>query len=136
MRLCNVRFGNFFHAAGTHRAGIHGCHDCAEHLVGADVAGSLFAANVLLACLKGENEYAVAVGINGFTDDSAGQIADEFAACCHKARVRAAEAHGNAERLCIADSNIRTVVRRAFDSAEADGVDIADEQCLCAVNEG
>ncbi len=76
-----------------------GDHHGDERLVGADVAGGLLAADVLLAGGEGEDEAALAVHVVGLADEAAGHLAQEFFLAGDDAAVGAAEAEGYAEGL-------------------------------------
>ena len=80
--------------------------DGQEHLGGADVAGGLLPADVLLAGLEGQAEGGGAVGVDRHPDQAAGQGALEALAHGHEAGVGAAEAHGHAEALGRADHHV------------------------------
>ena len=65
---------------------------------------------MLLARLKRENEYAVALRVARLSRDSAGQVSYELLRGAHEAAVRAAEAERQAEGLRIADGYIGAIV--------------------------
>src|SRR5687767_13738346 len=69
--------------------------------IGADVAGRLLAADMLLA--RGERQYpaALAVDIDGLAGEAAGHLADELVAGREQPDIGAAEAQWHAERLAL-----------------------------------
>lgn len=91
--------------AVVHR--VHSRHHGEQHLGGADVAGGLLTADVLLTGLQRKPVRLVSVGVHGDPDQAAGQAARELVADGHIAGVRAAEAHGDAEALRGADRDVR-----------------------------
>ena len=99
MCLGDIMFADLPHTLGPHGAGIDSAHDSAEHLVGADIARSLFTADMLFPRLKGEDICPAALVIDGLADDTAGKVADELIGGRHEACIRAAEAHGDAHGL-------------------------------------
>jgi hypothetical protein len=85
---------------------VHAGHDGQQDLGGADVAGGLFAADVLLAGLEGEAERGLTVGVLRNTDQPAGHLAHVFGARGHERGVGAAKAQGHAEALGRADGDV------------------------------
>ncbi len=80
----------------------------AEAGIGADVAGGLLAADVLLASGEGQHETALAVGIDGLAAEPTGHLPDELLARGHQAEIGAAEIECVADRLAFADHDIGT----------------------------
>ena len=74
----------------THEREVHGRGDRGDRLVGADVAGGLLAADVLLACLQRVHEAASAVRVARFADEASGHLPDEGLTGGEDAEVRAA----------------------------------------------
>ena len=74
-------------------------HDGEQHLRGADVAGRLLPADVLLAGLQRQPVGDVAVGVDRDPDQPAGQLTGQALAHRQVAGVRAAVAHRDAETL-------------------------------------
>ncbi|MCY1215383.1 hypothetical protein D9M72_272260 [compost metagenome] len=107
--------GQLVHAPGDAgqalRAVVHGVHagDVGQqHLGGADVAGGLFAADVLLAGLHGQAQGRLAVAIDGDADQAARHVALERVAGGEVGRVRATEAQRHAEALGAAEGDVGT----------------------------
>ena len=84
----------------------HAGDDGEQHLRGADVAGRLLAADVLLARLHGHAQRRVPGGVDRDADDAAGHGALVLVAGGEKGRMRAAIAHGHAEALRRADGDV------------------------------
>src|SRR2546426_1099956 len=78
---------------------VHAGHHGEQHLRGADVAGGLLAADVLLARLQGHAQRGAAGGIPGYSDDAPGYMAPLGLTRREERRVRAAVAHRHAEAL-------------------------------------
>ena len=102
--------------------GVHPGHDGEQHLRGADVAGGLLAADVLLAGLQGQAVGLVAVGVDGDADEPAGQAAGELLLDGHESGVRAAEAHRDAEALGRADGDVRAELAGRGEQGEREQV--------------
>ena len=99
--------------------GVHGGGHGQQDLGGADVAGRLLAADVLLAGLQREPVGGLAVGVHRHADQPAGQLALERVADRDVARVRAAEPQRHAEPLGGADRDVRAAPRPAGGAASA-----------------
>jgi len=95
--------------AGDHRR---------QHLGGADVAGGLFAADVLLARLQREAIGRVAVRVDADADQPAGHGALVVVAAGHVGRVRAAGAHRHAQALRAADHDVGAHLARGLEQGE------------------
>ena len=89
-----------------------------QRLRGADVAGGLFAADVLLARAQGEAQGRFAARILGHADDAPGHVALEFIARRKKGRVRPAVPERHAETLRAADGDVRAEFARRFDQRQ------------------
>ena len=99
-----------------------------QALVGADVAGGLFAADVLLAGLQRQHPAAAAAAIDGLADQPAGHAADELLAAGHDAQVRPAEGHRVAQRLPFGHDDVGPVSPGRFEQPQADRIDRDDQQ--------
>ncbi len=108
---------------------IHARHDRQQNLGGADVAGRLLSANVLLSCLQGESVGGGAIGIDRDPDESAGQLTLEPGAHCHVAGVWPAEPQLNPEALRRADDNVRTHL--AWWLQDGQGQQVCNHNRLC-----
>ena len=86
--------------------GVEGRHVGQQGLGGADVAGGLVAADVLLARLQRHAVGDVAGGVVAGADDAARHGADELLAGGHEGGVRATEAQRDAEALGRADHHV------------------------------
>ena len=86
---------------------VHRGHDRQQDLRGADIAGRLVAADMLLARLQGETVGGFAVCIDGDADEAAGHGALVVVFGGHEGGVRAAIAHGHAKALAVADDDVR-----------------------------
>ncbi|GAA3420666.1 hypothetical protein GCM10018952_64650 [Streptosporangium vulgare] len=93
-------------ALGAVVDGVHAGDHGEQHLRGADVAGGLLAADVLLAGLEREPVRGAPVGVLGDAHQAARQLALEAVADRHVGGVRAAEAEGDAEALRGADRDV------------------------------
>ncbi|MGX1371530.1 hypothetical protein RKD19_006889 [Streptomyces canus] len=92
--------------------GVHPGHDREQHLRGADVAGRLLPADVLLTSLQSEPVGLVAVGVHGHAHEPPGQAPGELLLDGHVAGVRAAEAHRHTEPLRGPDRDVRPELTR------------------------
>ncbi|MCY1291050.1 hypothetical protein D9M70_402210 [compost metagenome] len=88
--------------------GVHAGDVGQQHLGGADVAGGLLAADVLLAGLHGQAQGRLAVAVDGDADQAAGHVALEGVAGGEVGRVRATEAQRHAEALGAAEGDVGT----------------------------
>ncbi|MCY1355197.1 hypothetical protein D9M69_416080 [compost metagenome] len=86
--------------------GVHAGDVGQQHLGGADVAGGLLAADVLLAGLHGQAQGRLAVAVDGDADQAAGHVALEGIAGGEVGRMRAAEAQRHAEALGAAEYQV------------------------------
>lgn len=107
---------------GTVVDGVHAGHHGEQHLRGADVAGRLLPADVLLAGLQGQPVRLVAVRVHGDTDETARETARELLAHRHEAGVRSAEAHRHAEALRGADGDVRAQVSGGREQGEGEQI--------------
>ena len=98
--------GDRAQAAGAVIDGVHPGHDGQQNLRGADVAGRLLAADVLLARLQRHAQRAVAVRVLGDADEAPGQLAGPLGARREKGRVRAAVPQRHAEALRAAQRHV------------------------------
>ena len=102
--------------------GVHAGQHRQQDLRGADVAGRLLAADVLLARLQGHAQGGVALGIHGNTDQAAGHAAHVFLAGGEVGGVRAAEAHGGSEALGGSECHVRTELAGRKQQGQAEQV--------------
>ncbi len=86
--------------------GVEAGHHRQQHLGGADVAGRLLAADVLLARLQRQAQGRVAGGIDAAADQTAGHLPLIGFRGGEECRVRAAEAHRHAEALRAAHDDV------------------------------
>ncbi len=91
---------------GTVVDGVHARHHGQEHLRGADVAGRLLPADVLLAGLQGQAVGGGAVRIDAHADQSAGNAALESRTDRHESGVRTAEAERHPQSLGGTDHDV------------------------------
>ena len=89
-----------------------------QRLRGADVAGGLFAADVLLARAERQAQRGFAARILGDADDAAGHLAFEFVARGEKRRVRPAVAQRHAKPLRAADGDVRAKFARRLEQRQ------------------
>ncbi|CAG7456097.1 hypothetical protein PICSAR144_03483 [Mycobacterium avium subsp. paratuberculosis] len=87
-------------------AGVHGGHHRQQHLRGADVAGRLVAADVLLAGLQRQPVGRRTVGVQRDTDQPARQLPGVVGVHRQVSRVRAAESHWHTESLGGAEGHV------------------------------
>ena len=92
----------------------------AQPRVGADVAGRLLAADVLLAGRERQHEAALAVGVDGLARDPARHLADMLFAAGEQADVGAAEVEADADRLAFADHDVGAHFAGRLEQAERD----------------
>ncbi len=102
--------------------GVHTGHHGEQHLGGADVAGGLLAADVLLAGLQGQPVGLVPVRVHGDAHQAAGEAACELLTYGHEAGVRSAEAHRDAETLRGADRDVRAQVAGRGEQGEGEQI--------------
>jgi|GEM_PF-5238960 len=98
--------------------GIHSRHDREQRLGGADVAGRLLAADVLLARLQRHAQRGVALGILRDADDAPGQMAHIFISNGEIGRVGAAETERNPEALRRAHRHVGAQLARRQEQRE------------------
>ena len=92
----------------------------AEAGVGADVAGRLFAADVLFAGRERQHVAAAAFDVGGFAAEAARHLADEFLARGEEADIGAAEVQRVADRLALAHHDVGAHFAGRRDGAERD----------------
>ena len=108
--------------------GIHRRHHGEEHLGRADIAGRLFAANVLFAGLQREAQSGATLRIARNSDQPPRHSALVFIARCQESGVRAAIAEGHAESLGGADDDVASVFARRFDQGKREQVGSHDRE--------
>src|SRR4051794_29096650 len=113
-RFLQAEVGGFAEALGTKEREVDRGAEGEEALVGADVAGGFFAADVLLAGLQREDEAALAAAVDCFTRDAAGHAADKFFSAGHDAEVGAAVLHRGAKRVAFGDGDVGTPIAGTF----------------------
>ena len=99
--------GDAGQAFGTVVDRVHAGDVGQEHLGGADIAGGLLAADVLLAGLQCQAIGRVAVAVDGHADDAPGHVALVLVLGGEVGRVRAAETERYAKALGGADGHVR-----------------------------
>ncbi len=97
----------------------------AEPRVGADVAGRLVTADVLLAGRQGQNEAAPPICVDGLADQPPGKLAHELLPRRHQPDGGAAEVEGVAQRLSLGGDDVRLHGARRLEQAE--GNDLGDD---------
>ena len=80
---------------------------CQQRLRGANIAGGLVAANMLLARLNGKAKRWPTSGIAADTNQSSRHFANVLGLCCKVRGVRTAVSHGHAKALHGTNRNIR-----------------------------
>ena len=90
----------------------------AEAVIGADVGGRLFPADMLFAGAQGEDETAFPLLIDGLAGEAAGNRAHVFLAHGEETDMGAAEGGRNAEALPFPDDDIGPEFARRFEEAE------------------
>ena len=99
--------------------GVHRGQDGQQHLGGADVAGGLFAADVLLARLERQAQGGPALGVFGHPHQPAGHVALEGVARGKERGMRAAAAQRHAEALGAAHHDVRAELARRREQRQA-----------------
>ncbi len=125
-RLGQVLLGQLTEALLTidgHKDGDHHGNQC---LIGADVGGRLFAADVLLAGAERQHEAALAVDVLGLADQAAGHLAQELLLAGDDAAIRSAKTNRHAKALGFQRDNIG--LSRRLDDAQRDGFGNGDDQ--------
>ncbi|TFB01085.1 hypothetical protein CCMA1212_006819 [Trichoderma ghanense] len=88
--------------------GVHGRHVGQESLRGADVAGGLFASDVLLSGLQSQTEGLVSSAILGHANQAARQTSLAALLNSHEGGMRPSVAQGNTESLGVSKGNVGT----------------------------
>ena len=114
-------------------AGVHRGDHRKQHLRGADVAGGLVAADVLLAGLQRQPEGRRAVGVYGHADQPARQLPGMLGVHREVARMRAAETHWHTETLGAAERDVGTDVAGRGDQRQRKQVGAHRDQCAALV---
>src|SRR5665213_442601 len=89
----------------------------AEAGIGADIAGGLFPADMLLAGRKREDEAALARGIHGFAAQPPRHLAEEFLPGREQAHIGTAEIKPIADRLAFTGDDVGALRARRFQQA-------------------
>ena len=100
----------------------------AEAFVRADVAGGLFAADVLLAGLERQHEARRPCASMVSPGDAAGHLADVLLARGHEAEVRPAERHRHAQALALAGDDVGAHRAGGLEHAQRDRIARDDQQ--------
>src|SRR5579859_6476250 len=87
-------------------------------MIGADVGGRAFAANVLLAGRKRQAKRPSAFTIDGLADQTARHLAHVGETAGEKTKARAAELQRHPETLSFTDGDIDAECARRFEDAE------------------
>ncbi len=106
---------------------IRGAGQGIEALVGADVAGGLLPADELLAGDQGQHVAGVLVQVDGLADDAPGALAHMLHLAGEEAQVGAAKAEAVARGLALAHKDVRAILARRGEDAQADGVGRHDQ---------
>ncbi len=99
-----------------------------QALIGADVAGRLLAADVLLARAERHHVSLVAVGVERLADNAPGDAADLRHFGGEEADVRSAVAERDAERLPLTDDDVRAEFAGAFEQRQRQRISDEDQQ--------
>src|SRR6185436_8646080 len=99
-----------------------------QTLIGANVTGGFFTADVLFAWAQCHDIGAAAFFIDGFADNASSNLADIFAADCEEAEIRPAKTHGNTQWLTFPDHNICTERAGRLEQTQGSWVDDHDQQ--------
>src|SRR5207247_270641 len=89
-----------------------------QGLGGGDVRGGLLPADVLLACLEGEHEAPLALGVAGLPRDPARHLADVALLGADEPERWAAVVEAVAERLALAHAYVHPVLAGRAEDAE------------------
>ncbi|EHK82903.1 putative metal-dependent RNase [Rhodococcus pyridinivorans AK37] len=125
--------GDAGEAFGAVVRGVHGREHGEEHLGGADVAGGLLTADVLLTGLQREAVGRVAVRVHRDTDEASGQGAGVGATDGEVAGVRPAEAHRHTEPLGGAEARVGTLLPGRGDQGHGQQVGADSDERAAAV---
>ena len=123
-------------ALGAVIARVHRGHHRQQHLGGADVAGRLVAADVLLAGLQGQPVGRRPVGIHRHADQPARQLPGMLAVQRQVAGVRAAESHWHTESLGGAERDVRADFARRGDQRARQQIGADGDQRTAVVRLG
>ncbi len=104
-----------------------------QHLCGADVAGGLVAADVLLASLQRQPIGRRAVTVDGHTDQPAGQLTRMLGVHRKVPGMRAAKPHRHSEPLCGAKGDVSADLSGRRDQRQRQQVGADGHQCATVV---
>ncbi len=107
-----VQAGEGFEPVFAEQREVHRKGESAQALIGADIRGRLFAADVLFAGGQGQDEPALAIGIHGFPAQAARHLPDVFFTAGEEAQMWPAERHGNTDGLRFAAHDVGLHRRR------------------------
>ena len=127
VRLLNVLLGDLAQSFRTQRRQVDCRHQRAQRLVRADVRCRLLAPDVLFARGKRQDEGSLSFLILAHADEPSGHLPDKLLTRCQKSHMRAAETHGNAQRLSFTDNDVG-VLRRLQDTQRQCFADIHDRE--------
>ena len=128
--------GDAGQALGPVPDGVEAGHDREQHLGGADVAGRLVAADVLLAGLQRHAQGRLAAGVDRDADDPAGHGALVGVPGGEEGGVRAAIAHRHAEALGRAQDDVGTQLARRGEQGQGQQVGGDDGEAALALDRG
>src|SRR5437879_3841725 len=114
-------------------ARVHGRNVCEKCLGRADVAGSFFAANVLLAGLEGEAQSRLSTGIFRNTHDASRHMPLESVPGCKKSSMRTAVPERDSKSLSAADRNIGAELTWRTQKCQAQQIRRDGHQCASFV---
>src|SRR5271155_5298730 len=120
MRQLDVALGQFAQSAAAHQREINRRGERAQRMIGADVRGRAFAANVLLAGVERQAERAATVAIASLSDQPAGHLAQMSRARGHEAYAGSAVLKRQPETLTLADGNVDAKLARRAQQPERD----------------
>src|SRR5262245_15608790 len=118
MTFFDIAFGKFTQPLFSHRAKEYRCRERTQSLIGADIRGGLFAANMLLARRECQHETPTPFVIDGFTYESPRHTAQKTFATGKKPDSRPAVAHRDTEALTFRNGDVRTQFTRRFEKSE------------------
>ncbi len=113
---------------GTERGQVDRRRQGAERLVGADVAGRLLAADVLLARPQRHHERPSAIEVGRLADQPAGDLSDQRLGRGQDAEVGAAVLRGDAEGLALAGRDVGAVFAGRRQDGQRDRLDDGHEE--------
>ncbi|MNO41057.1 hypothetical protein D3C76_312210 [compost metagenome] len=131
--------GDLFQALWAVIDGIHAGDVGQQHLRGADVAGGLLAADVLLASLHGQAQGRLAEAVDGHADQAARHVTLERIAGCKESCMGAAETQRHTEALGAAQHHVGAKFARRGQQGQGQQVGSHSHQgtgCMSALHQG